>query len=80
MKTSDPHWFLRNLLRGHVGSGNATINRPNIFVMNEVFYLPKLEHKQELLRQTVGGWELNAIFTAENGNSICVKRCHQLNR
>jgi len=52
--------------------GNATINRPNIFVMNEVFYLPKLEHKQEFLRQTVGGWEFNTIFTAENGNSMSV--------
>jgi hypothetical protein len=52
--------------------GNATINRPNIFVMNEVFYLPKLEHKQEFIRQTVGGWEFNTIFTAENGNSMSV--------
>jgi hypothetical protein len=52
--------------------GNATINRPNIFVMNEVFFLPKLEHRNELVRQTVGGWEFNTIFTAENGNSITV--------
>jgi hypothetical protein len=52
--------------------GNATINRPNIFVMNEVFYLPKLEHKNELVRQTIGGWEFNTIFTAENGNSMSV--------
>jgi len=52
--------------------GNATINRPNIFVLNEVFYLPKLEHKQEFLRQTIGGWEFNTIFTAENGNSMSV--------
>ena len=52
--------------------GNATINRPNIFVLNEVFYLPKLEHKQEFIRQTIGGWEFNTIFTAENGNSMSV--------
>jgi hypothetical protein len=52
--------------------GNATINRPNIFVLNEVFYLPRLEHKQEFIRQTVGGWEFNTIFTAENGNSMSV--------
>jgi hypothetical protein len=52
--------------------GNATINRPNIFVLNEVFYLPKLEHKQEFIRQTIGGWEFNTIFTAENGNSMTV--------
>ena len=52
--------------------GNATINRPNIFVMNEVFYLPKLEHQNGFLKQTLGGWEANAIFTAENGNSMSV--------
>jgi hypothetical protein len=52
--------------------GNATINRPNIFVMNEVFYLPKLEHKNAFVRETVGGWEFNTIFTAENGNSQTV--------
>jgi hypothetical protein len=52
--------------------GNATINRPNIFVMNEVFYLPKLEHKNAFLRETAGGWEFNTIFTAENGNSQTV--------
>jgi hypothetical protein len=52
--------------------GNATINRPNIFVMNEVFYLPKLEHRNAFVRETVGGWEFNTIFTAENGNSMTV--------
>jgi hypothetical protein len=50
--------------------GNATINRPHIFVFNEVFFLPKLDHNGELLRQTAGGWEFNTIFTAESGNSI----------
>ena len=49
--------------------GNATINRPNIFVMNEVFFLPKLTHRMTFLRQVAGGWEFNTIFTAENGNS-----------
>ena len=52
--------------------GNATINRPNIFVFNEVFFLPKLEHSEVFVRQALGGWEFNTIFTAENGNSITV--------
>jgi hypothetical protein len=56
----------------HLDRGNATINRPNIFVMNEVFYLPKLDHKANYIRQTAGGWEFNTIFTAENGNSMTV--------
>jgi len=52
--------------------GNATINRPNIFVFNEVFYLPRLEHSNAFVKNTAGGWEFNTIFTAENGNSITV--------
>jgi len=52
--------------------GNATINRPNIFVFNEVFFLPKLAHRGAFLRETAGGWEFNTIFTAENGNSISI--------
>jgi hypothetical protein len=52
--------------------GNATINRPHIFVFNEVFFLPKFEHQASFVRETVGGWELNTIFTAESGNSITV--------
>jgi len=52
--------------------GNATINRPNIFVMNEVFFLPKLDKKNAFVRNTLGGWEFNTIFTAENGNSITI--------
>jgi len=41
-------------------------------VLNEVFYLPKLDHKAEFIKQTIGGWEFNTIFTAENGNSMTV--------
>ncbi len=52
--------------------GNATINRPNIFVLNEVFYLPTLQNHSQFLQQTVGGWEFNTILTAENGNSMSV--------
>jgi hypothetical protein len=52
--------------------GNATVNRPHIFVFNEVFFLPKLAHQNALVRETAGGWELNTIFTAESGNSITV--------
>lgn len=52
--------------------GNATINRPHIFIFNEVFFLPKLENQASFVRETVGGWEFNTIFTAESGNSITV--------
>ncbi|HEX4543576.1 MAG TPA: carboxypeptidase regulatory-like domain-containing protein, partial [Candidatus Acidoferrum sp.] len=55
-----------------IDKGNATVNRPHIFVLNEVFFLPKLANKASFIRESVGGWELNTIFTAESGNSITV--------
>jgi hypothetical protein len=52
--------------------GNTNINRPNIFVANEVFYLPKLAKSNQLLQQTVGGWQVNSIFTAAHASSLSV--------
>ena len=52
--------------------GNTNINRPNIFVANEVFYLPKLANSNGLIQNTVGGWELNSIFTAAQASSLTV--------
>jgi hypothetical protein len=52
--------------------GSTNINRPNIFVMNEVYYLPKLENKNKLVQNTVGGWQVNSIFTAAHGSSLTV--------
>jgi Carboxypeptidase regulatory-like domain/TonB-dependent Receptor Plug Domain len=52
--------------------GNTNINRPHIFVANEVFYLPKLANHSELIRQTIGGWELNSIINIESGSSVSV--------
>lgn len=52
--------------------GNTNINRPNIFVANEVVYLPKLDGYNQVLRQSIGGWELNGIFTAAHGSSLTI--------
>jgi hypothetical protein len=52
--------------------GSTNINRPNIFVMNEVYYLPKLDKYNMFVQQTLGGWELNSIFTAAHGSSLTV--------
>ncbi|MGD0830586.1 MAG: carboxypeptidase regulatory-like domain-containing protein [Terracidiphilus sp.] len=52
--------------------GNTNINRPNIFVANEVYYLPKLANKAAIIRESVGGWQLNSIFTASHGSSLTV--------
>jgi hypothetical protein len=52
--------------------GNTNINRPHIFVANEVYYLPKLANRNTLLRETVGGWQVNSIFSASHGSSLTV--------
>ncbi len=52
--------------------GNTNINRPNIFVANEVYYLPKFDKHNEFMRQSIGGWELNSIFTAAHGSSLSI--------
>jgi hypothetical protein len=52
--------------------GNTNINRPNIFVANEVYYLPKFEKQNHLVQNVVGGWEANSIFTMAEGSSFTV--------
>ncbi|HWG21008.1 MAG TPA: carboxypeptidase regulatory-like domain-containing protein [Terracidiphilus sp.] len=52
--------------------GNTNINRPNIFVANEVYYLPKFAHANALVQNTAGGWEFNSIFSAAHGSSLTV--------
>ncbi|MGA3081588.1 MAG: TonB-dependent receptor [Terracidiphilus sp.] len=52
--------------------GSTNINRPNIFVMNEVYYLPKLAGTNWFLQGAFGGWQLNSIFQAAHGNSLSV--------
>jgi hypothetical protein len=52
--------------------GNTNINRPNIFVANEVFFLPKLASHGILVQNTLGGWEANSIFSMAEGSSFSV--------
>lgn len=52
--------------------GNTNINRPNIFVANEVLFLPKLASHGLLVQNTLGGWEANSIITAAEGSSLTV--------
>jgi hypothetical protein len=55
-----------------VDKGNSSINRPNIFVANAIWYLPKLNGANAFTRQTLGGWELSTITTIESGASFTV--------
>ena len=55
-----------------LSKGNTNINRPNIFVANEVFYLPKLANKSMVVRQVLGGWEANSIISISSGSSLTI--------
>ncbi len=50
--------------------GNTNINRPNIFVANEVYYLPKLENSNKLVEGVAGGWQVNGIFSWAHASSL----------
>jgi len=52
--------------------GNATINRPHIFVFNEVFFLPKFAHQASFIRESVGGWNSTLSLRPKAANSITV--------
>jgi Carboxypeptidase regulatory-like domain len=52
--------------------GNTNINRPHVFVANEVLYLPKFANHGSLVENTVGGWELNSIINVASGSSLTV--------
>ena len=52
--------------------GNAATNRPNLFVANATYLLPKLQGHNQLTQQTLGGWELTGITTADSGNSFSI--------
>lgn len=52
--------------------GNTNTNRTNIFVANEVYYLPKLQGGNFVERTVLGGWELNSIINAASGASLSV--------
>lgn len=61
-------------VQGHpeLDKGSTNINRPNVFVMNEIYYLPKLAKYNKLVQTTLGGWEANSIFSAAHGSSLTV--------
>src|SRR5262249_55747966 len=61
-----------DLSNGRLDKGNTNINRPHIFVANEVFYLPRLASKGAFVQNTLGGWELNSIVNVSTGSSLSV--------
>lgn len=61
-----------DLSNGALDKGNTNINRPHIFVANEVYFLPKFTNHGAFVQNTVGGWEANSIITVESGTSLSV--------
>jgi len=61
-----------DLSNGRLDKSNTNINRPHIFVANEVYFLPKLTNHGKFVENTVGGWEANSIITVESGTSLSV--------
>jgi hypothetical protein len=58
--------------RAYLDKGNTNINRPNILVANEVFFLPKLTKYNHLVQNAAGGWELNSIVSVNSGTSLSI--------
>jgi hypothetical protein len=56
----------------NLSKGNTNINRPQIFVANEVFYLPKLTNQNAIVRGVLGGWEANSIISVSSGSSLSI--------
>jgi hypothetical protein len=52
--------------------GNTNINRPSIFVANEVLFLPKLASHGAFVKNTLGGWEANSIVSLDEGSSLTI--------
>ena len=58
--------------RTRLDKGNTNVNRPNIFVANEVFYLPKLTGQNAILQKAFGDWQVNSIISVQSGASLSV--------
>jgi hypothetical protein len=52
--------------------GNTQLNRPHIFIANLLVPLPSLKSQNALVRNTLGGWTVGGITTAESGPSITI--------
>ncbi|RZU39924.1 TonB-dependent receptor [Edaphobacter modestus] len=60
--------------------GTSNVNRPNIFVANAIWFLPKLRGANALERGVLGGWELATIVSSQNGNNFSIYQgAHEAN-
>lgn len=60
--------------------GTSDVSRPNMFIANATYYLPKLQGANLLERSALGGWETSAIISAQNGNNFTIYQgAHEAN-
>ncbi len=52
--------------------GISLVNFPFIWVSNAIYTSPSLSHHDQLIRQTLGGWEVSAIVTSQSGQAFTV--------
>jgi hypothetical protein len=62
---SDPYNF-------HEDHGNSSLNYPVVSFTNFEYQAPELSGRNQLLRNTVGGWEFTGLFTAQSGAPFTV--------
>jgi hypothetical protein len=56
---------------GH-DKGPSSLNYPIVWVTNGIYEVPSLRGHNALLRNTLGGWEISAIYTAQSGPPFTV--------
>jgi Carboxypeptidase regulatory-like domain len=49
--------------------GNSSNDLPNVFTANAIYYLPRLEHSNILLRELAGGWQFSDMTTLQSGGT-----------
>ncbi|MBX6361850.1 MAG: hypothetical protein IRZ03_17445, partial [Acidobacterium ailaaui] len=52
--------------------GTSDVNRPNMFIANVTYFLPKLQGANWVERGVLGGWEMTSIIAAQNGNNFTI--------
>jgi hypothetical protein len=52
--------------------GISLVNFPFIWVSNAIYTSPSLSHHNQLVRQTLGGWEVSGIVTSQSGEAFTV--------
>ena len=75
--TDDSSGGIGNQARTYFGNprldyGTSDVNRPNMFVANATWFLPKLQGANMLERGVLGGWELAGIISSQNGNNFSI--------